>query len=196
MPNWCDNKLEVTGPADKLKAFAKKANGHTSNFNNFYGEEWESLDDIRIAAIASNMPEPGDVSSFSFHALHPVPELICRLGYDDSVAKKSAEALGIEYPGYGGYGWQTNNWGTKWEPDVAYVEISDDYLVYDFYTAWCPPIALIRHLAKEWPELTFDITYKEYGMSFQGEASFSNGECVYEEEWEMSENEDEDEGGE
>lgn len=182
MPNWCFNTLEVTGPADKIKAFAQKAKGHTSSYNSFHGVSWETFDDVRVAAIASNLPEPGEVSDLSFHALCPVPDLIRRLGFDDGVAKKTAEALGIEYPGYGGYKWQCNNWGTKWEPDVSYADVHTNYIQYEFHTAWSPPIALIEHLTKEWPDLSFEISYREEGMGYEGGATYSNGECL--DQWE------------
>ena len=191
MPNWCLNTLEVTGPEDKVKAFAQKAKGNTSNYNSFHGESWEALDDIRIAAIASNMPEPGPISDLSFHALRPVPDIVCRLGFDDGFAEKTAKALGIEFPGYGGYRWQTSNWGTKWEPDVHSLEVDTNYIYYEFSTAWSPPLTLIEYLTVEWPELTFSISYREEGMGFEGEATYHNGLCLDKREGEAQYEEDE-----
>lgn len=185
MPNWCSNVMKVSGPADKIAAFRRQAHGHTASYNsiNHYDSEaWEVFDDIRKKAIILSMPEPGEVSELSFHALHPVPDLIRQLGFDDGNAKEAAKLTGIEYPGYGGYTWQCNNWGTKWEPDVSYVYAEDNYLQYEFCTAWSPPIALYEHLTTEWPELTFEIEYREEGMAFEGGASYSNGECL--DQWE------------
>jgi hypothetical protein len=182
VPNYCFNTLEVTGPADSIKSFAKKARGHTSSYNSFNKGGWEVFDDIRIASIASMNPEPGKVSDLSFHALHPVPAEIRRLGFDSTVAKKVAETLGIKYPGMGGADWQRANWGTKWEPDVQFADVNENYIRYEFYTPWTPPLEFVEHIAKEWPDLTFEIEYREEGMCFEGGAFFVNGNC--ESEWE------------
>lgn len=185
MPNWCSNVMRVSGPADKIAAFRRQAHGHTASYNSinrYDSEAWEVFDDIRKKAIILSMPEPGEVSELSFHALCPVPDLIRQLGFDDGNAKNSAELIGVEYPGYGGYTWQRNNWGTKWEPDVSYVYAEDNYLQYEFCTAWSPPTALYEHLTTEWPELTFEIEYREEGMGFEGRATYHNGQCL--DQWE------------
>ncbi len=194
MPNWCSNVIEVSGPADKIAKFRKKAHGHTSSYNNLsaHQDSWEVFDDIRRKAIILSMPEPGEVSKLSFHALCPVPDMIRKLGFDNGNAKEAAELIGVEYPGYGGYTWQVDNWGTKWEPDVSRIYAEDNYLKYEFYTAWSPPIALLKHLTAEWPELTFEIEYREEGMAFEGGTTYSNGVCL--DQWEGDiEREDEDE---
>lgn len=193
MPNWCSNTLTVTGPREAIAAFARKANGPTSSYNNFMGQNWESLDDIRIAAIAATLPEPGEVSELSFHALCPVPELIRKLGFDDGVAKRTAEAIGVDYPGMGGYRWQVNNWGTKWEPSISYADIQDDYAQYEFDTAWSPPTALLEKVSEDFPELTFDLSYREEGMGFQGEAQYHNGDLTFLDESDIEYTEEEEE---
>ena len=88
MPNWCSNKLIITGPEEDLARFVRQARGPTSSYNNILdSKSWEVFDDIRIASICSMNPEPGEVSDLSFHALCPVPEEIRRLGFDGKLAK-------------------------------------------------------------------------------------------------------------
>jgi len=182
MPNWCSNTMRVTGPKEILEAFVQRANGPTSSYNSFHGESWDAFDDVRISAIVSSMPEPGEVSELSFHALHPVPEQIQKLGFDDGVALKAAKVAGVDYPGMGGYGWQSVNWGTKWEASIGYCQATDNEAFYDFDTAWSPPIALYEHIAAEWPQLTFHVTWREEGMAFEGEAEYAEGDVVFFEE--------------
>ena len=181
MPNWCQNNLTVTGSKKDVFLFVKSANGHTSSYNSFRSSEtWEVFDDIRVTSIASWDPEPGEVSKLSFHALCPVPKEIRRLGFDDNVAKKAAETAGVKYPGMGGWGWQTSNWGTKWEPQLISVDTENDkYAQYTFDTAWSPPIALIEFVSKRFPDLTFDLNYDEPGMRFSGEIRYKGGVCLH-----------------
>ena len=193
MPNWCSNKLIITGPEEDLARFVRQARGPTSSYNNILdSKSWEVFDDIRIASICSMNPEPGEVSDLSFHALCPVPEEIRRLGFDGKLAKKAAETLGVEFPGMGGAGWQRANWGTKWEPNVWGVYVDDcDYIEYCFDTAWTPPDALVEKISIDWPTLTFRLEYEEPAMNFAGCYEYHNGELTFSEEKECSYYDDE-----
>ena len=59
MPNWCLNKLTITGPEADVQAFKAKAVGHSP---------WEE-------------PE-GDPDALNFHSLVPVPEEVLKAGYE------------------------------------------------------------------------------------------------------------------
>ena len=194
MPNWCSNVLTVTGPEEDLARFVRKAKGHTASYNSIHDSEtWEVFDDIRIASVASMNPEPGEVSDLSFHALCPVPAEIRRLGFDDNTAKKVADIAGVKYPGVGGYGWQSANWGTKWEPNLEYADVENsDYAQYGFDTAWSPPETLIEKVSVDWPTLTFRLEYEEPGMNFAGCCEYEAGSLTFAEEREC-EYEDEEE---
>jgi hypothetical protein len=57
-------------------------------------------------------------------------------------------------------------WGTKW---IGYdVSIGDAAI--DFYTAWSPPIPILKKLAELHKELVFTLEYAESGMMFRGRA--------------------------
>lgn len=193
MPNWCSNNLYVSGPPERVAEFVRKANGPEATYNEFYGQNWETFDDIRIAAIAATLPEPGEVSELSFHALHPVPDLIRKLGFDDRVAERTAEAIGVEFPGVGGYKWQVNNWGTKWGACHVGCDTGDGWAAYDFDTAWSPPTAFYEYITKEWPDLIFDASWREEGMAFEGEAQYHQGDVVFFQEDQIEYDEEEEE---
>ena len=59
MPNWCLNKLTITGPEADVQAFKTKAVGHSP---------WEE-------------PE-GEPDALNFHSLVPIPENLLAAGYD------------------------------------------------------------------------------------------------------------------
>jgi hypothetical protein len=71
------------------------------------------------------------------------------------------------------YGWNINNWGTKWEASIYDFErLDDNNIRVNFDTAWGPPIALYDYLF----ENGYDTTayYDECGMAFCGKYEFGS----------------------
>ena len=194
MPNWCSNSLFVEGPEKDVAAFKRAAAGSIQSYNDIRakGKEWPVHDDIRLRAAVEETPEPGEYSDLSFHALMPVPDKVRRFGYDSTQSKGLADALGVDAP-MGGYEWEHANWGVKWGAcEVAMDDSIPDKLIYDFDTAWAPPIEFFTRIAKKWTNLKFSLSYSEPGMAFEGEISIQGDEILSHEEREM-ENEYEDE---
>ena len=48
-------------------------------------------------------------------------------------------------------------------------------IIYEFYTAWSPPIEFLKKVAVQWPSLVFVLAYEEPGMAFKGLAKFQSG---------------------
>ena len=71
-----------------------------------------------------------------------------------------------EHPNW--YDWALENWGTKWDITAYLVSEIDDELIYEFDSAWNPPIKWLENVGPMFPELTFELEYKESGMCFQG----------------------------
>jgi hypothetical protein len=90
------------------------------------------------------------------------------------------------------YDWNCEKWGTKWNLDSGTSSEFEDrenglaVIKYDFDTAWSPPDAVIKELAKQYPELKMQLRYWEGGMAFQGRLRLK-GRKVYEEKrWDYS----------
>jgi hypothetical protein len=65
------------------------------------------------------------------------------------------------------YGWNVQNWGTKWDVGIGSYEIVDENTVtLSFDSAWAPPIALYEFLESE--DWNVDAYYHEEGMAFCG----------------------------
>jgi|GEM_PF-6641755 len=88
------------------------------------------------------------------------------------------------------HSWILQNWGT-WLVYPALLVTSPvkplKRLVYEFVTAWSPPIALFEHVAPEYPELKFELRFCEptrnicghvtvHYVSFKGESDL---ECTH-----------------
>ena len=84
--------------------------------------------------------------------------------------------------GDGWYDWAVENWGTKWDIDEEFMNVSDDIndkeICFGFDTAWSPPMGVIESLSEKFPEDHFLLQYLEMGVGFGGEARFSDGSCV------------------
>jgi len=195
MPNWCMNKLNISGPERDIHLFKTKANGPVQSYNDYIprnGGAWPIHDDVRLKALSESLPEPGEPSVLSFHALYPVPDDVRRFPYDDTRAKEVGERVGC-VRAYGGYNWEQQHWGCKWgasEPELQCEE--DSFLSYSFDTPWGPPMEFLKKVSEDWPTLSFEVEYEEPGMGFAGKTEFENGEITLEEEWEP-EYEDEEE---
>jgi hypothetical protein len=71
------------------------------------------------------------------------------------------------------YGWNVNNWGTKWEASIYDFErLDDNNIRVNFDTAWGPPIALYDYLFGEGYDTT--AYYDECGMGFCGKYEFGS----------------------
>lgn len=77
------------------------------------------------------------------------------------------------------YDWSIENWGTKWDVygEVKAVEIPEGY-DYHFLTAWSPPISWLEKVARDFPELRFELVYGEPLMGFCGRLVVSGGQVL------------------
>jgi hypothetical protein len=86
------------------------------------------------------------------------------------------------------YDWQEQrlaNWGTKW---IGY-DLNIGASCMDFFTAWSPPIPIIRKLAELHKDIVFRLEYYELGMAFRGVATarWQGGEVLVEDDyWNMT----------
>ncbi len=103
---------------------------------------------------------PQEPDLLNFHSLCPVPEELVKQGYGEA-----------------GYRWERENWGCKW--GARETQILDEWngaILYQFDTAWVPPLEFIEHVSKDWPQLAFELDYTEGGMGFKGMAKAQGGQ--------------------
>ena len=96
--------------------------------------------------------EGAEHSILNFHSLVPVPADVLAAGYNNT-----------------GCEWEREHWGCKWGAcEVRLADESDGQIMYDFDTAWAPPVPFLKKLAPQWPTLTFLLDYEELGTGFKG----------------------------
>ena len=71
---------------------------------------------------------------------------------------------------YNWYDWRLSNWGTKWDVECFETIMEEDYMVFQFDSAWAPPVPWLEIVAKLFPKLKFTLKYDEPGMGFTGVA--------------------------
>ena len=147
MPNYCNNVVEIRGPQKVVKALVD----HRLDFMKIY-------------------PYPKDLDIVAG-----------RSGADDSPEQKAlvaAEESNLKKYGYKNwYDWCVNNWGTKWnaggDNDAMQVDYDEDQgdqgiALFQFDTAWAPPLGVLEKLMDTHPELSIECRYHEPGVGFFG----------------------------
>lgn len=139
MPNWCENRVHISGSAEDVKAFMTLVRGGSD-----------------------------DENAFSFQAILPCPAELHQYNapqIDTEIGNQFIEKYG--YPDW--YQWQVSNWGTKWEASGSYIDYYDEESAsWYFSTAWCPPEGIYHELASRFPNLSISWFYDEPGMQIAG----------------------------
>ena len=95
-------------------------------------------------------------SALNFHSLVPVPDEVLAAAYEKA-----------------GYDWEKEHWGCKWgATEAAILDEWEGLVMYEFNTAWSPPLELLEALAAKFPNLVFVLEYEEPGCAFKGLAKF------------------------
>lgn len=164
MPNWCSNKLLITGP--DIEEFTKTLN-----------EKGEFC-------FSQTLPVPAELSdiitgSITIDGKH-CTAWRCIDGKDIPVTQEEMAAYKLTYGHSDWYEWSIANWGTKWDCDLTTVEVDESageesYISCHFDTAWGPPIEWAKNVSKKYPSLAFTIYFSEGGMGFYGYTRIQNG---------------------
>jgi len=136
--------------------------------------------------------------------IHPYPKALDitagREGPDDSPEQKAlvaAEESNLDKYGHKNwYDWCVNNWGTKWNaggdnPDMMvdydYDEDGDTVIaLFQFDTAWAPPLGVLEKLMDTHPELSIECRYHEPGVGFFGVWTDGSDRCYETEQFPKS----------
>jgi hypothetical protein len=155
MPNHCENTLGVAGGRHEVIKFINlvtNAEGKIEIFNYLKPTPSELLEKEKVFT--------GETKD---------EDLVALYGYDNW------------------YDWRNSVWGTKWgDYETSCTEIyatnsNPDiyYCHFHYLTAWGPGEEfLAEQLPVQFPELTFNLYYREPGMGFHGQVFISKGNLV------------------
>jgi hypothetical protein len=160
MPNWCSDKLTITGPEADRTAFLARA-GDTLDFNLWspYPEEFRKLDEAAREWDKANRDKDG-------HMLNGV-----------KIEDRPKDGFN-----QGGYEWRLNNWHSKWNAstfDAAFKAphfiVGNECITCDFETPFTPPFAIVQLMSLMFPDITLVLEYSVEMMWDAGKWELANG---------------------
>lgn len=158
MPNWCQNKLEITFPESQR----------------------EALRNALFADLSQNI----DKLELSFNKVVPMPEHLelSSSVWDKDITMEKRQEINLATYGYPDwYEWCIAKWGCKWNAYSTMVLFDDEsYISVLFDTPWSPPEYWFRALCEKFPDIDASLSYWEPGMWFAGDLqSDQEGGCYH-----------------
>jgi len=86
---------------------------------------------------------------------------------------------------------QVKAWGTKWDISECCSDMCERSISYSFDTAWSPPENWLSSIARLYPDLSFNLEYRETGVGFQGVITAKGDDFNHEEQEFIPDEEDE-----
>ena len=188
MPNWCSNRITVTG--DGIAAFCGKISKEDEfSFNDFIPEP----DEMKDIECGFNTIGGKKYSQWRFvGVVNGEPDY-------EGLEEEELKRLTDKYGATNLYDWHTLHWGTKWDAVGSVIISEENQCIVDFDTAWSPPEAFVIEVSRQFPELIFELAFSEGGCCFYGLTAAQNGmelPCSYysEDYWKSDamENDDDD----
>jgi hypothetical protein len=177
MPNHITNRLTIIGTEQQVAQVRSEIKGE---------EEDRFIDFHKIAPIPKELE--GTVSPMRIISQEEYDIQEKKIATNDlteneknwGISRSLTQALADEYKAKFGhcdwYGWQTDNWGTKWN---GYDQYSNDDAVIEFNTAWSTPYSLLVNLSKKYPQVTFEVEYADEDFGYNvGRYVLLNGETI------------------
>ena len=133
------------------------------NFLRVTGPDEDLARFLKQAAPAEPGPETKTVSppeAFSFQRLVPLP----------AAGGNTTDGEGSSPP---------EEWGCRGDARATEFEVArDGAALYQFETAWNPPMTFLRKVSELWPGLVFLLDYDEHMMAFRGTARAQAGKLL------------------
>lgn len=165
MPNWVFNTIIVDGSDADVTAFLDHAKKQTP----FCAND----DHERQFNFHSFITPPAD----------KVEEYLERSGFIDGKIVGDGE--------FNWYQWNNANWDTKWNACEVNIDRSSvGSATISFDTAWSAPMPVFVAMAKQFPNLDFDIEYEEE-QGWGGTMRFVQGELTFESDWDIPDSHEE-----
>lgn len=199
MPNWCDCELYISGASGVLSCLAELDEGATGepvlDFNQIVpmpeilnDTVSGSTTDMGLIALGEADVEAQECLSWPRFKNAGITDIEglkrhIRDHYPEAIEDAKRSLAAKKQTGcHSWYDWSCANWGTKWNAHNAkVVEQSDECAMINFFTAWSPPLPVVKALSEKYPELSFTLKYFEGGMGFNGIYVCENGEVLAEE---------------
>jgi hypothetical protein len=188
MPNWCYNRIDISGSKEAIARFKAK---YLSEPGSFFNKVLPMPEELSINAgssadmaveimngripdydwflaardslgVPARLAQSKKVNLLALQTHHGVDCVVDGLRYIENVKK-----FGFRH----WYSWRNAMWGTKWDVGDDGPSIESDeptFLELLFDTAWGPAIGVYAALAEQNPDLAFEGWFMETGNDFAG----------------------------
>ena len=174
MPNWVETNVSVTGPADSLRAWARKSlEGY------FIKEGDPQIAKARSLGYTGARHE--GVGQFTFGALTGVPDDFAHNWYDRAVELWGCKWDVSDVNTGSGFGEDAGPSDLLEAVELAIKNPAPDGTVtysLSWTTAWSPAIPYFDALVAAFPDLVVHATYIDEGDNFVGYAIIGKGERI------------------
>ena len=166
MPNWCSNRVNISGADADVQAFkeaVKYSHGDGEKLFSFYAivpfpEELNGIGSPVTIMTEEEIVEYLKKHSDSEWVIGNVP-----------ITQERSDELTEKYGANNWYDWCNDNWTSKWDACDVDLEVDEsDYLCYKFDTPWGPPEEIYNTLRMQHPNVYISWFYDEPGMQFAG----------------------------
>ena len=167
MPNWCANRVTVSGVEEDVQAFkeaVKYSYEDGEKLLSFYAiipfpEELDGIGSpVTIVDTEEDIEKYKKDRSDSEFALGNLP-----------ITKQRSQELYDKYGADNWYDWCNENWTSKWDACDVRLDIDEgDFLEYHFDTPWGPPEEIYYVLKMQHPKVHISWFYDEPGMQYAG----------------------------
>ena len=169
MPNWCLNRVRISGDDEQVEELVNFVQGTEVNFcfNKIIPMPVALSDTRSPMKIVETKEEAEEENKRMNKIFADIEGGTERRG---AITKEEQSQLIRDYGYDNWYDWCVENWGTKWGlGDNADMEWDGGNVVtYEFDTAWGPPEPVYHVLAEKFPDLHISWFYDEPGMECSG----------------------------
>lgn len=176
MPNHITNRLTIIGTEEQVAQVRAEIRGEEDQFIDFHKiapipKELEgTVSPMRIVS-----QEEYDIQELKI-ATNDLTEDEKNWGISRGLTQELADEYKEKFGYCDWYGWQTANWGTKWN---GYDQYEVDENCIEFNTAWSTPVSLLTTLSLKYPQITFEMEYVDEDFGYNvGKYVLLNGETI------------------
>lgn len=202
MPNWCENVLDVRGDSDEIRRFGDALKQDEKGHYDIIASLLPMPEELRNSRSPTLILEVEEASKEEQREramtvwYKDIPEEERPARFEqywvehiaDAITQAESDRRKKEYGADNWYEWEHANWGIKWgDCSTVLSEHDEEYLMFDFETAWGPPETALEKISALFPTLRFHLKFWEPGMAFEGEAKFKGGKTILINSWEYHE---------
>ena len=148
MPNWCYNKIQLSDNGETSEQFDRLCK--LLDGDNPFNEIYPRPDFSKIPN------EKGELPKKEVHKNTDGEIVWETFNFSDG---KNDDRW---------YHWCIDNWGTKWDIDLAAADVEEDYAEFGFQTAWAPASGIFDKIREDYPDVAISWFYDEPGMEIAG----------------------------